>query len=155
MQCVEKGLLDLDADISTILPEWKDPKILIGFSEQNEPQFRPAKRPLTLRYIILHGCHVRSPLSQVLFKAPHDPFSRTGLHLYASAFDSLPRTGRRATSGSADNRMSSHCRKLTALTNKTAQRESFHTFLVFEPGEQWLYGPGLEWAGLMVSYREP
>lgn len=50
MQCVEKGLLDLDADISTILPEWKDPKILIGFSETNEPQFQPAKRPLTLRY---------------------------------------------------------------------------------------------------------
>ena len=53
MQCVEKGLLDLDADISTILPEWKDPKILVGFSEQNEPQFRPAKRPLTLRYAAL------------------------------------------------------------------------------------------------------
>jgi CubicO group peptidase (beta-lactamase class C family) len=53
MQCVEKGLLDLDADISTILPEWKDPKILTGFSEKNEPQFRPAKRPLTLRYVAL------------------------------------------------------------------------------------------------------
>ena len=59
MKCVEEGLLDLDADISTILPEWKDPKILVGFSEKNEPQFRPAKRPLTLRYaaldIIFHG----------------------------------------------------------------------------------------------------
>lgn len=53
MQCVEKGLLDLDADIPTILPEWKDPKILTGFSEENEPQFRPAKRPLTLRYVAL------------------------------------------------------------------------------------------------------
>lgn len=53
MQCVEKGLLDLDADISAILPEWKDPKILTGFNEKNEPQFRPAKRPLTLRYVAL------------------------------------------------------------------------------------------------------
>jgi CubicO group peptidase (beta-lactamase class C family) len=53
MQCVEKGLLDLDADISAILPEWKDPKILTGFNEKNEPQFRPAKRPLTLRCVAL------------------------------------------------------------------------------------------------------
>lgn len=51
MQCVERGLLDLDADISSILPEWKDPRILIGFDEKNEPQFRPAKRTLTLRYV--------------------------------------------------------------------------------------------------------
>lgn len=50
MQCVERGLLELDADISCILPEWKDPKILVGFDEKNEPQFRRAKRPLTLRY---------------------------------------------------------------------------------------------------------
>ncbi|KAL1637200.1 hypothetical protein SLS56_000859 [Neofusicoccum ribis] len=28
LQCVEKGLLNLDDDISGILPEWKDPKIL-------------------------------------------------------------------------------------------------------------------------------
>lgn len=41
----------------------------------------------------------------------------------------------------------------TTLT-KLLQRESFDTFLVFEPGEQWLYGPGLEWAGLMVSRRK-
>jgi CubicO group peptidase (beta-lactamase class C family) len=53
MQCVERGLLDLDADISSILPEWKDPQILTGFDEKNEPQFRPAKRPLTLRYVTL------------------------------------------------------------------------------------------------------
>lgn len=51
MQCVEKGLLDLDADISSILPEWKDPKILVGFDENDVPQFRPAKRPLTLRWV--------------------------------------------------------------------------------------------------------
>lgn len=53
MQCVEKGLLDLDADISSILPEWKDPKILVGFDENNEPLFQPAKRPLTLRWVTL------------------------------------------------------------------------------------------------------
>jgi hypothetical protein len=35
---------NLDADISSILPEWKDPQILTGFDEKNEPQFRPAKR---------------------------------------------------------------------------------------------------------------
>jgi CubicO group peptidase (beta-lactamase class C family) len=33
MQCIEKGLLDLDADVSIILPEWKDARLLKGFEE--------------------------------------------------------------------------------------------------------------------------
>lgn len=49
MQCVERGQLKLDDDISTILPEWKSPKILIGFDDKDEAQFRPAKRAITLR----------------------------------------------------------------------------------------------------------
>lgn len=49
MQCVERGQLRLDDDISTVLPEWKDPKILVGFDDKNQAQLRPAKRFITLR----------------------------------------------------------------------------------------------------------
>ncbi|KAF4624283.1 hypothetical protein G7Y89_g13890 [Cudoniella acicularis] len=35
MQCVEKGLLKLEDDITGILPEFKDVKILTGFDESN------------------------------------------------------------------------------------------------------------------------
>ncbi|KAG4443188.1 hypothetical protein IFR05_001330 [Cadophora sp. M221] len=32
------------------------------------------------------------------------------------------------------------------------QAEKFpHQFLVFEPGEQWMYSPGIDWAGIMVE----
>lgn len=49
MQCVERGLLDLDADIANVLPEWKNPRILTGFDENDNPTFRPATKPITLR----------------------------------------------------------------------------------------------------------
>lgn len=49
MQCVERGLLDLDADIANVLPEWESPRILTGFNENDEPIFRPATKPITLR----------------------------------------------------------------------------------------------------------
>ncbi|KAE8330209.1 beta-lactamase/transpeptidase-like protein [Aspergillus sergii] len=30
-------------------------------------------------------------------------------------------------------------------------KESYHPFLVFEPGERWLYSPSLDWAGVAVE----
>lgn len=49
MQTVERGLIGLDDDVSTILHEWKDAQILEGFSEDGKPQLRRAKNKLTLR----------------------------------------------------------------------------------------------------------
>lgn len=49
MQCVERGLLELDADIANVLPEWENPRILTGFDENDNPIFRPASKPITLR----------------------------------------------------------------------------------------------------------
>ncbi|KAI4648139.1 hypothetical protein J4E93_004550 [Alternaria ventricosa] len=49
MQCVERGLLNLNDDIAKVLPEWKDPKILTGFNEDDEALFRPAMKAITLR----------------------------------------------------------------------------------------------------------
>jgi CubicO group peptidase (beta-lactamase class C family) len=51
MQCIERGLLKLDQDVVTILPEWKDVQILKGFDEiTGEPILVPAVQKLTLRY---------------------------------------------------------------------------------------------------------
>lgn len=52
MQCVEKGLLDLDADVSKILPEWENPQILTGFDENDVPFLRPSEKAITLRQVI-------------------------------------------------------------------------------------------------------
>lgn len=49
MQCVEKGLVTLDEDITRVLHEYKDAKILTGFEENGEPILEKAKTTITLR----------------------------------------------------------------------------------------------------------
>ncbi|TDZ25170.1 Acyltransferase LovD [Colletotrichum orbiculare MAFF 240422] len=113
LQCVERGQLKLDEDISSILPEWKDPKILTGFDEKNEAQFRPAKRFITLRQLLTHSSGLAYPF----------------MHPLCAKYNEI---------------------KKAPLIQQTV-RAAFPAFLLFEPGDQWLYGPGLEWAGLMVE----
>lgn len=55
LQCVEAGQLDLDEDVSTILPEWKQPEILNGFDDAGEPQLSKATKPITLRQLLTHS----------------------------------------------------------------------------------------------------
>lgn len=55
LQCVEKGLLKLDEDISSILPAWKDPEILTGFDSNGKPTLVKAKQTITLRRLLTHS----------------------------------------------------------------------------------------------------
>lgn len=56
MQCVEKGLITLDEDISGILPEWSSPDILTGFDkESGEPLLKKATKKITLRLMLTHS----------------------------------------------------------------------------------------------------
>ena len=56
MQCVEKGLLDLDADVSSILHEFHSPDILTGFEEgTGTPILVKAKNKITLRMLLNHS----------------------------------------------------------------------------------------------------
>jgi len=50
MQCIEKGLLDLDADVSNVLHEFKDFEILTGFDGDENPILVKAKTKVTLRW---------------------------------------------------------------------------------------------------------
>jgi len=50
MQCVEKGLLNLDDDVSHILHEFKDIEILTGFDGDGNPRLVKAKKKVTLRW---------------------------------------------------------------------------------------------------------
>ncbi|KAH7025323.1 beta-lactamase/transpeptidase-like protein [Macrophomina phaseolina] len=112
MQCVERGQLDLDADIAVVLPEWKDPQILTGFNEKDEPIFRPATKVVTLRHMLTHS----SGMAYVFM----DPL----LIRYQEMQGKKP---------------------------FIVQNSSFHPFLLFEPGERWMYSPGVDWAGVAVE----
>lgn len=55
MQCVEKGLLKLDEDVSTIIPELKDMDVLVGFEDgtdgKEKPILKKNTKTITLRYV--------------------------------------------------------------------------------------------------------
>lgn len=56
MQCVERGLLNLDDDISRVLPELGELKILQGFEEGPDGKEKPIlvknTKAITLRYVL-------------------------------------------------------------------------------------------------------
>jgi len=55
LQCVEKGLLTLHDDITDLLPELKDPKLLIKMVDDpsggQKPIYRESKGKITLRLL--------------------------------------------------------------------------------------------------------
>lgn len=56
LQCVERGQLNLDDDVSPILHELTAPDILGGFDEQTgEPILRRAQKHTTLRQLLTHS----------------------------------------------------------------------------------------------------
>lgn len=54
MQCVERGLLSLDAPAADVLPELRDLQVLEGFAADGTPQLRPARGAVTLRNLLTH-----------------------------------------------------------------------------------------------------
>ncbi|MCJ1242910.1 hypothetical protein MMC30_000106 [Trapelia coarctata] len=56
MQCVERGLLHLDADVTDILHELKDMDLLTGFDpETGKPLLQKASNAMTLRMLLTHS----------------------------------------------------------------------------------------------------
>ncbi|KAH7323954.1 beta-lactamase/transpeptidase-like protein [Rhexocercosporidium sp. MPI-PUGE-AT-0058] len=59
MQCVERGLLKLDEDVTGILPELKGLKILTGFEEDGNGNDTPVlvenTKAITLRHLLTHS----------------------------------------------------------------------------------------------------
>ncbi|KUJ17353.1 beta-lactamase class C and other penicillin binding protein [Mollisia scopiformis] len=120
MQCVEKGLLKLDDDVSTILPELKDMDVLVDFETgphgKDKPVLKKNTKTVTLRNLLTHT----SGLS-------YDVFNPVLMRY-------------RATQGIQP-----------SLYVTRPPKEAFHFPLLFQPGEQWEYGVGLDWAGWMVE----
>lgn len=54
LQCVEEGLLDLDAPAATYVPDIGELKVLDGFEAGGNPVLREPKRDITTRMLLLH-----------------------------------------------------------------------------------------------------
>lgn len=117
LQCVERGHFTLDdsADVDRLLPEWRTPGVLTGFSEDGNPQVSPAKSKITLRQLLTHTSGLC-----------HDFFDPRMIKWRQSRGESPLGLSKPVTEG------------------------CLHP-LLFEPGSGWIYGSGLELAGLMVA----
>ncbi|MGW0038640.1 serine hydrolase domain-containing protein [Gordonia sp. NPDC003376] len=54
LQCVEEGLLDLDAPASEYVPDIGELGVLDGFADDGSPVLRAPKTPITTRMLLLH-----------------------------------------------------------------------------------------------------
>jgi len=54
LQCVEEGLLDLDAPAKTYAPEIGTLQVLEGFDPAGAPRLRPPRREITTRMLMMH-----------------------------------------------------------------------------------------------------
>ena len=53
LQCVERGQLKLDEDVTSILHEYKDIDIITGFDDSGKPILKKASNKITLRQVLL------------------------------------------------------------------------------------------------------
>ena len=76
LQCVEDGLLDLDAPASEHVPELGEIGVLDGFDAEGAPRTRPVTTPITTRMLLLHTAGFAYPF----FDADYQRLVKDGRH---------------------------------------------------------------------------
>jgi CubicO group peptidase (beta-lactamase class C family) len=131
MQLVEKKLIGLDEDVAKYVPELANKDILKGFEDDSTPILARQTKQMSLRCVSSTGLNLCCTLT------PH-------------------RTLLTHSSGFAYDNFDPNILKWSASVGRTVDSGSMtkegYTFpLIFEPGEGWMYGVGLDWAGHVVS----
>ncbi|KAL3255981.1 hypothetical protein ABHI18_007884 [Aspergillus niger] len=135
LQCVEKGILQLDDPVYKVLPEWKTPEILTGFDDLSEPQLKLATKKITLRQLLTHssgmGYDFLSPdlASWRQWKgqslgASEEPIVSLVLYLICHAWKH---------------------------SDRWMQIKRLALPLLYEPGDGWMYSVAIDWVGVMVE----
>ncbi|KAK4102562.1 beta-lactamase/transpeptidase-like protein [Parathielavia hyrcaniae] len=123
LNLIQHGILDLDEPVTMYLPTLEEQPILTGFDDAGKPTFKPRAQPMTLRHLLTHTAGTGYLyLDERLMKWAE----ATGFPLPMPLRHS-PLSGGR----SVDSR--------------------FGYPLLFEPGEGWVYGSGLDWAGRLIE----
>ncbi|KAF4986290.1 hypothetical protein FGRMN_10908 [Fusarium graminum] len=115
MQCVDDGILTLKGDLSSVVPELAEKKVLLGYHETDDtPLLEPANKPITLEMLLTHS-------------------AGTSYHFLEPDI------------GKWNNKYNSKG------DGKTNVKETLVYPLSHQPGESWMYGYGLDWAGRILE----
>ena len=117
LQCVEDGILTLDGELSSVVPELAAKQVITGFSDDGEtPLLKSQTSHITLEMLLAHSSGVSYD-----FLNPH-------VAEWQERFGPPQQEGERRP-----------------------VEVAFSYPLGFQPGEGWMYGPGLDWAGRVVE----
>ncbi|KAL1954649.1 hypothetical protein VTO42DRAFT_843 [Malbranchea cinnamomea] len=116
LQCVERGLLNLDDPVESLLPELANLDILYGFDENTgAPLLKKAKNKITMRHLLTHS-------SGLGYDMMHPDLIRWRKF---------------------------HGQEQTSRPDLTIAECAYP--LLFEPGEGFVYGVSIDWAGRAVE----
>jgi len=118
LQCVERGQISLDEDVSTVLPELQNPQVISKFNSEDATmsfELVPATTKITLRHLLTHTSGISYDAMSPLL------------------------TAWRKSRGEG------------LLTMSGRVKEAYSLPLLFNPGESWAYGGGVDWAGVLVE----
>lgn len=79
LQCVEEGLLDLDAPAKNYVPEIGELKVLTGFDPEGQPTYRPPKSDITTRQLLLHTAGLSYDIFNADYKRLADEHGQPGI----------------------------------------------------------------------------
>jgi CubicO group peptidase (beta-lactamase class C family) len=135
MQLVEKGAIGLDDDLGSLIPELAHPQILQGFDDDDKPILKTATKSVTLRSV------------RTSFSFPSCPM----------LINVTCRKLLTHSSGCTYDVFQPELIKWSAVTNRTGSsmetgtRAALDFPFMFEPGEGWVYGVGIDWTGLVIE----
>lgn len=90
LQLVERGLLELDAPASAVVPALGNVRVLTGFDAAGQPQTRAPRRAITLRHLLTHSAGFSYELWNADIKRYKDLMKIPGIETRTNASIDIP-----------------------------------------------------------------